>query len=172
MTRYELSGPDASFSVEAVREGVGFRVTIGDTTYFLKIERTDDPGVLVAQIEDKPLKVTLEEATSQRVALVIEGERLLFEKPLPITTFTRAIAPVRSGQKDLVTPMPGRVIGTVAKVGDRLHEGDPVVIIESMKMETVIRSDRDAEVEEVLVAEGAIVKRGQPLVRFATEGPS
>ena len=62
--------------------------------------------------------------------------------------------------------MPGRIIGVMTKQGEKVKAGDPLVIVESMKMETVIRSDRDAEVAQILVAEGSAVKRGQALVRF------
>ena len=62
--------------------------------------------------------------------------------------------------------MPGRVIGTLVKKGEKVKAGDPLVIIESMKMETAVRADREGEVEETMVEEGATVKRGQALVRF------
>ncbi len=66
----------------------------------------------------------------------------------------------------LASPMPGRVITLMATVGAQVKVGDPLILIESMKMETVIRSDREGEVQEVLVTEGAPVKRGEALVRF------
>jgi len=62
--------------------------------------------------------------------------------------------------------MPGKVIGTLVKNGENVKTGDPLVILESMKMEIAVRSDRDAEVQEILVEEGASVKRGQGLVRL------
>ncbi len=173
MTSYELVGAEASFSIEANRVEGGFRITAGGKTFLLQLDRTDDPGVLVAQFADKPMKVTLEEANSRRVTLVIGGERLTFEKPMPVVAATRVTIPIRTGAKDLlVSPMPGRMIGISVKKGEAVKVGDPLAMIESMKMESVIRSDRDAQVSEVLVAEGATVKRGQALVRFATKGPS
>ncbi len=169
MTQYELEGSEASFSVEVARAAGGFRITIGGKTFLLKLERTVDPRVLVAQIADKPIKVMLEEATDRRVTLVIGGEHLQFEKPLPAVNALQVPMPARTGPKDqLVAPMPGRIVGVSVRKGEPLKVGDPVVIIESMKMESVIRSDRDAEVSEVLVAEGSTVKRGQALVRFVT----
>ncbi len=173
MTRYELTGPDASFSVDVVRAEGGFQISMGGKTFSIALERTGDPGVLVAHFTDKPLKVILEEATDRRVVLSIGGERLVFEKPLPLLVTAQGTVPTRTSSNDLLTaPMPGRIIGIMAKKGDQAKVGDPVAIIESMKMESVIRSDRDAEIGEVLLAEGATVKRGQALVRFVTKAIS
>ena len=60
------------------------------------------------------------------------------------------------------------ITGTVWKVevqvGDRVEEGDTVVILESMKMEMPVEAVEDGEVREVLVEEGQAVAEGAPLV--------
>jgi biotin carboxyl carrier protein len=63
--------------------------------------------------------------------------------------------------------MPGKVIGALVKQGDSVRAGDPLVILESMKMQIAVRSDRDAEVSQILVEDGASVRRGQGLVRLS-----
>lgn len=145
----------------------GFQITIGGRAFLLKLERTVDPDVLVALIGDKPLNVTLEAANNQAVTMTIDGELLSFRKPVATAGSPPRPAPSSAIPKDaMAAPMPGRIIGIMTKEGERVKPGDPLVIVESMKMETVIRSDRDAEVERILVADGTTVKRGQPLVRF------
>jgi len=54
----------------------------------------------------------------------------------------------------------------IAKKGDTVQTKAALVVIESMKMETAVRSDRDGVVEETFVTVGSIVKRGQPLLKF------
>jgi biotin carboxyl carrier protein len=170
MTQYELEGPDARLSIEAKRIQSGFQITTGGKTFLLKLDRTEDPAVLVAQFTAKPVKVTLEEANTRKVTIVFGGERLTFEKPTPVIATTQATIAVKTTAKDLlVSPMPGRIISVSVKKGDDVKAGDPIAMIESMKMESVIQSDRDAVVGEVLVSEGSTVKRGQALVRYATE---
>ena len=66
----------------------------------------------------------------------------------------------------ILSPMPGKVVGSLVKKGDRVELGDPLVILESMKMEIAVRSDRQGVVREILVADGDSVKRGQGLVRL------
>ena len=166
MTRYELSGPDETFVVEAVRKDDGFQVTVNDKKLRLRLGQTADPDLIVAQFEDKPLNVVLEAASGQGVTIIIGGERLSFRKLQTQVAPSLPPLPVPAPSDTLAAPMPGRVVGVMTKGGERVNKGAPLVIIESMKMETVIRSDRDAKVEELLVTEGSAVKRGQALVRF------
>jgi len=61
-------------------------------------------------------------------------------------------------------PMPGSVVTVSVKVGQKVRRGDPLVSIEAMKMETVVRAERDAEVAEVHAAPGMAVSPKDLLV--------
>ncbi|GAB3698648.1 biotin/lipoyl-binding carrier protein [Mariniluteicoccus flavus] len=52
-------------------------------------------------------------------------------------------------------------------VGDRVTETDPVVVLESMKMEIPVLAERAGTVREVVVAQGDVVRDGDPLVVIA-----
>jgi acetyl-CoA carboxylase biotin carboxyl carrier protein len=60
------------------------------------------------------------------------------------------------------------ITGTVWKievaVGDRVREGDTVVILESMKMEMPVEAEDEGVVKEILCEEGQSVAEGDPLV--------
>ena len=64
------------------------------------------------------------------------------------------------------------ITGTVWKIevaeGDRVNEGDTVVILESMKMEMPVEAEASGTVDAVLCEEGQSVDEGQPLVRLRT----
>lgn len=167
LTQYKLQGPDGLFVVEVIREGDGYLVRVGKNSYSLKLKRGAEPNEIVAEISEKPLSVTLLEANNQRVEISINGEHFSFRRPVAAIEPSQSEVPAAVVQRDVVVaPMPGRVIGTTVKVGEKVRAGDPLVIIESMKMEIAVRSDRDGEVAETLVSEGASVKRGQALVRL------
>ncbi|MEJ8855189.1 acetyl-CoA carboxylase biotin carboxyl carrier protein subunit [Variovorax robiniae] len=55
-------------------------------------------------------------------------------------------------------------------VGQAVKAGQPLCVIEAMKVFNEVRAERDATVLEVLVASGQEVEAGQPMFRFATEG--
>lgn len=62
--------------------------------------------------------------------------------------------------------MPGKIVKVFVKVGDKLKAGDPILIMEAMKMENEMRAVGDVIVKEVLVKEGQNVESGAELVTF------
>ena len=66
---------------------------------------------------------------------------------------------------DLRAPMPGQVLLVPASVGERVRAGDPVVVLESMKMELVLAAPIDGLVAELSVAVGDKVAVDQSLAR-------
>jgi acetyl/propionyl-CoA carboxylase alpha subunit len=67
----------------------------------------------------------------------------------------------------IVAPMPGTVIKVNVQAGSAVESGDPLVVLEAMKMETPLASPYDATVRAVHVAEGDRVVGGAPLVELA-----
>ncbi|WP_392424653.1 carboxyl transferase domain-containing protein [Barrientosiimonas humi] len=70
----------------------------------------------------------------------------------------------------LRSPAPALVVATPAAVGDEVEAGAPVLVLESMKMETVLPAPFPARVKELLVATGSQVETGAPLVRLEPVG--
>jgi biotin carboxyl carrier protein len=64
----------------------------------------------------------------------------------------------------VTAPMPGKVLAVRVEVGQRVAAGDPLAVLEAMKMETVVVADGDATVKEVHVTAGATIEPGQVLV--------
>ncbi len=67
----------------------------------------------------------------------------------------------------LSAPMPGKVIAFLAKVGDTVTEGQPLAVMEAMKMEHTIAAPRDGTIAELLYAVGDQVSEGGELLRMA-----
>ncbi|MCI0751274.1 MAG: biotin/lipoyl-binding protein [Flammeovirgaceae bacterium] len=63
-------------------------------------------------------------------------------------------------------PMPGLIIDLKVKEGDSVKAGDPILILEAMKMENIIKSTGDAVVKSVKTKKGDSVEKGQILVEF------
>jgi len=70
----------------------------------------------------------------------------------------------------VVAPMPCKILKTEVKEGDKVEKGAPLVVIESMKMETVIRSPQKGVVKRLAHKEGDKCKAGTVLVVFEDEG--
>ncbi|MCB0621306.1 MAG: acetyl-CoA carboxylase biotin carboxyl carrier protein subunit [Saprospiraceae bacterium] len=68
---------------------------------------------------------------------------------------------------EIKAPMPGLVLDIQVEEGQEILLGDPVLILEAMKMENVLQSPGEGRVGEVLVKKGQAVDKGQVLVRMA-----
>jgi 3-methylcrotonyl-CoA carboxylase alpha subunit len=67
----------------------------------------------------------------------------------------------------LAAPMPGKVIAFLAKAGDVVTQGQPLAVMEAMKMEHTIAAPRDGTIAELLYAVGDQVSEGGELLRMA-----
>jgi biotin carboxyl carrier protein len=62
------------------------------------------------------------------------------------------------------SPMPGTVVKILVKVGDEVSEGETVIIVSAMKMESEYKVNQKRKVKEVCVSEGDNIKSNQALI--------
>jgi len=62
--------------------------------------------------------------------------------------------------EDVKAHITGMVFQITSRVGDSLATGDPVIVLESMKMEIPVEAPRAGKVKEIKVAEGQTVQEG------------
>ena len=67
----------------------------------------------------------------------------------------------------LTAPMPGKVVALLAQPGQAVKQGQPLAVMEAMKMEHTIAAPRDGTVEQLLYAVGDQVLEGEELLRLA-----
>lgn len=71
-----------------------------------------------------------------------------------------------SGSATLTAPIPGKVVAVRVAVGEQVTAGQPLVVLEAMKMENELAAEREGEVRAVLVQPGQTVEAGAPLVEL------
>lgn len=71
-----------------------------------------------------------------------------------------------AGPGDVPSPLSGRVTAVVVSAGQQVKEGDHLLTLEAMKMNTFVFAPRSGKVVEVTTAVGATVEEGQSLVRI------
>jgi acetyl/propionyl-CoA carboxylase alpha subunit len=69
-------------------------------------------------------------------------------------------------QNTVKAPMPGLVIKIAVEAGQAVSKGDPLIILEAMKMENVLKAVHDAVVKSIKVSSGAAVEKGQLLIEL------
>jgi biotin carboxyl carrier protein len=62
--------------------------------------------------------------------------------------------------------MPGLILSVAVAEGQEVKKGDPLLILEAMKMENVIKAPADATVKVIKVRKGDSVDKNQVLVLF------
>lgn len=130
--------------------GTVYKVTVGD------IEK----NVAQIMVNGTPYKVEFEEQVVPAVA-----------KPKPTAaprteTGSKIIAKpsVAGGSSSIKAPLPGVILDIKVKVGDTIKNGDTVAILEAMKMENNIHSDKDGVVKSIEVNKGDSVLEGATLL--------
>ncbi len=71
-----------------------------------------------------------------------------------------------TGKKELHAPMPGLVMRILKSVGDRVRKGDPLLVVEAMKMENELKAPTDGTIREIYAVIGKPVDKGEVLIAF------
>jgi biotin carboxyl carrier protein len=93
------------------------------------------------------------------------------QSPLPVASVASSpISAISGGAPGMVaSPLAGKVMAVPVTVGQAVKQGDHLVVLEAMKMNTYVQAPHDGAVAEILVNPGDVVAEGQALVRI-TEG--
>ncbi|HLG03576.1 MAG TPA: biotin/lipoyl-containing protein [Bacteroidia bacterium] len=67
---------------------------------------------------------------------------------------------------ELKAPMPGLVLDIIVSEGQQVKKGDPLIVLEAMKMENILKSPADVTVKKIAVKKGMAVEKNQALVLF------
>lgn len=67
----------------------------------------------------------------------------------------------------ITSPMPGNILKINVAQGQKVNEGDVLIVLEAMKMENEISATKSGTVAQISVTKGAVVETGTPLVVIA-----
>jgi 3-methylcrotonyl-CoA carboxylase alpha subunit len=109
---------------------------------------------------------------SERTRLYWQGEVAHVFSPRGATRITLIDALAQAGGTDqeggrLSAPMPGKIVGFLVKVGDKVSKGQALAVMEAMKMEHTIAAPADGQIGELLYAPGDQVSEGAELLKMA-----
>jgi len=158
-----------------------FDIEAQSTHHVFSLERHGDAQALVqgaqrrpfaARARDRGLHDVMLDGRRWSLHVYAIGERFNVFAPegSAVVDEFDPIAHSADGAKEtggLVAPMPGKVIAFLAKAGDQVTEGQPLAVMEAMKMEHTIAAPRDGTIAELLYAVGDQVSEGGELLRMA-----
>ncbi|RAJ86055.1 biotin-dependent enzyme [Chitinophaga dinghuensis] len=128
--------PGGDYSV--IMDGYSYQAQV------LKVDR--EAKTVLLQINQQQYEVTIEEPIDQLLAAMGIKDAM-----------ARKV-------NDIKAPMPGLVLKVLVTPGQAISKGDPVLILEAMKMENVFKAASDAVVKEIKVAERTAVEKGEVLI--------
>ena len=141
---------------------VEFNVTVHGETYHVKVSgsgrKIDGRKPYYIRVNDK-----LEEVSFEPIQEILAG---VPEAP-DAGSSAKPKRPRPSKPGDVAPPMPGRVVKVLVAIdADRVKAGDPLLIIEAMKMESQVPAPIDGTVTAILVAEGDNVKTDETVIQL------
>ncbi len=140
------------------------RVKIEDRWYTVEVEDLDEFPIQ-AVVDGELVEVELIDlppiTSSQDEAADMPVRRR--EPPKSPTPPSAAARPAPGPTKSFKTPMPGVIVSVAVKEGDQVVTGDPICILEAMKMQQTLRADWSGIVQAVHVSAGDQVVDGQAI---------
>lgn len=155
-------------------EGVQVDLKLRGTTHSVTALATG-PGRYRVAVDGQPTEAIIERLDAVHSRLTVGGQRhrvvSAIHGPIhliEVDAVTHRISRDEGGV--LRSPAPALVVATPVTVGDEVEAGAAVVVLESMKMETIIHAPFPARVKELHVMTGSQVETMAPLVRLEPLG--
>jgi propionyl-CoA carboxylase alpha chain len=128
--------------------------------FFRGIVNDDNDHQVVVQIDRQGIGYRLFHAGSRADVVVLN----------PRTAELAALMPVKAPpdmSKYLLSPMPGLLVSVAVDEGQEVKAGEVLAVVEAMKMENILRAERDATVSRLHAKPGESLSVDQKIVEFA-----
>jgi biotin carboxyl carrier protein len=158
MPNYEITTNDRSYPVTEQDINALDLVSTGPNSYHLL---KDGQSYHIEVLDLNPAAKTIVLRVNGRDQhMAISDETDLLVKELGFSTVEINLS------KDVNAPMPGLVLDVLVAEGDTVEAGTPLIILEAMKMENVLKAEGDGLVTSIPVAKGDAVEKRQLLIEI------
>jgi len=145
-----------------------YRVTGGENALLIETEGRASDLVLPCFIDDKPVtvQITRRGPTLRLGYAGISIEALVLT---PRAAALGALMPVKEPpdlSRFLISPMPGLLISLSVEEGQLVKEGEELAVVEAMKMENILRAERDGQVVKIHAGPGESLAVDQAILEF------
>ena len=136
-----------------------YQFTINGTTYQVTVNKVEDT-IAEVEVNGTPYKVYMDTAKKQPASV-----RRPVQQQISATNVTPVVRTAKTISRGAIqSPLPGIILQIDCKVGDVIKKGQQLLVLEAMKMENSIPSDRDGIVAEIKVNAGDSVAENADLV--------
>jgi len=143
-------------------------VSIDGRTYNFELESTD-PNRFFLRLNKKAYELTKVVKDKNKIVILTEGH--YFECTVQTKLEKNAESILAHSEKsrhkeDIKSPMPGMVLKLLKKVDEEVTIGEPVLILEAMKMENEVTSPYSGVIKDIFVSVNTAVEKGSELFRI------
>lgn len=149
-------------TIEILSPAPACRFQLGDAPPRDASVENPEPGVYSVLLDGHSYDAFVEDAPAGLV-VTIEGHRFEIEVRDPRRWSRKAASAGSDAVQSILSPMPGKVVRVLAAPGDEVVPGQGIVVVEAMKMQNELKSNRAGRVLSVQAREGATVTAGELL---------
>lgn len=156
------------------------KVIIENQEFILKDLENLKPHLSIEKIEENhwhilhnhqsiSLKLISQNLEEQTAEWKINGKTLIAKYQSELEVLLQSMGLSNQNQKkvkELKSPMPGLIKKIMVKVGDNIQKGEPLLTLEAMKMENILKSPADVKIAQIKINEGNAVDKNQVLIVF------
>lgn len=169
MARYHVTIDDREYDITIEYHSEKYQVTVdGESVTVDRKALWGNRALLLVDHESLEIDICYEGDQNERVVFMHGHEIPVRVEDYNLAQLrkTAGMAVAGAAETTLRAPMPGLVVGFKVAVGDRVTKDQPLLVIEAMKMENVLRAKADGVVREIPVSTGQSVDKGERLMEF------
>ena len=149
-------------------------IHVGDRVANVELVSKED-NIVVIKIDDKIYNLDVVMPENGVCSILHDGKSYVVNtqfNTFPVEIVDSQAKYLRNKRKDdvdenqdrIFSPMPGKVVKILVEKGQEMQAGEPVVIVEAMKMQSEYKVKRDCKIKDILVKEGDTIDGNQTLV--------
>jgi biotin carboxyl carrier protein len=161
MATYRVSVGNREYVVDVS----GDQVSVDGKPIQASLTPLNNGGLVLLRGENRARELHILPQGNSAYAVMVNGRHLIAQVEKGNGKSKKRVEQVNQGA--ISAPMPGMVVDVLVEEGQHVNSGEPLVILESMKMQMQLRSPFSGQVSRVAVANKAQVEKGMLLVQVA-----
>lgn len=163
--KWIIQGADSEYEVEISRQGDHFDLSIDGELRRVGFILLDGAIASLRDREDgRSFYLTFQRDGRRDYRVAALEREFSWKVQTPVEAVVAQAGGAQAGADRVLAPIPGKVVAVHVALGDQVEEGQPVVVLEAMKMENELVAERAGKVASVGVEVGDIVASGAVLV--------
>lgn len=167
---YKIQDIEENFTGELVKN-------LGDNEYIIKINDREE-NLKILSMDSNGIEFVLGsqyhvvkylEGSTAKMNLIVDGVPMQVRMHSGLDDIVYKNSGGAAGEDSEVTlysQIPGKVVKIPLEEGAQVKKGDPIAVLESMKMQVAVKSHRDGTIKSIKVKQGGSVAKGDPIAEI------